>query len=164
MNIRYGTEEDADNLLDLMTKLDYETKNMLFEPGERSTNSDGLKNRLSIEKEEQLMLLVEDHNKLCGFLSAQRGHVNRIKHTSYIVVGLLEEIQGRGIGTKLFEKLEQWAKENQITRLELTVVETNGPAIHLYEKMGYIKEGLRRNSMIVDGSYVNEFYMSKLID
>ena len=35
-------------------------------------------------------------------------------------------------------------------------------AKHLYEKNGFEIEGIKKKSMLVDGVYVDEFYMAKL--
>ena len=40
----------------------------------------------------------------------------------------------------------------------------NDAARALYEKSGFAVEGLRRASMRVNGAYVDEYYMGKLID
>ena len=63
----------------------------------------------------------------------------------------------------MFEQLEKWALLNSITRLELTVVCTNKAALALYKKMGFKIEGIKENSMIVDGSYIDEYYMGKVV-
>lgn len=39
----------------------------------------------------------------------------------------------------------------------------NESAIRLYEKMGFKKEGLKENSLIVNGKYVDEYYMGKIL-
>ncbi len=36
-------------------------------------------------------------------------------------------------------------------------------AVALYEKAGFAIEGTRKQSMLVDGSYVDEHYMAKLL-
>lgn len=36
-------------------------------------------------------------------------------------------------------------------------------AKHLYEKNGFVVEGIKKHSMIVDGAYVNEYYIAKLM-
>ena len=41
---------------------------------------------------------------------------------------------------------------------------TNERALDLYKKMGFKIEGLKEKSMIVDGKYVDEYYMGKIID
>jgi ribosomal protein S18 acetylase RimI-like enzyme len=52
---------------------------------------------------------------------------------------LKEEYQGKGIGTKIFEKLEkQYQNEKEL--IELGVHISNEGAIRLYEKLGYETE------------------------
>lgn len=63
----------------------------------------------------------------------------------------------------MFDYMIQWAKKSQLHRLELTVIEHNEQAVHLYKKMGFEVEGVKRNSLLIDGQYVNELYMAKLL-
>ena len=59
---------------------------------------------------------------------------------------------------------ERWARERGgIHRLELTVMAHNFKAVALYERAGFTIEGSRRHSLLVDGSYVDEHYMAKLL-
>ncbi len=39
----------------------------------------------------------------------------------------------------------------------------NTAGIALYKKMGFEIEGTKRNSLFIDGKYVDEYYMSKLL-
>ena len=89
--------------------------------------------------------------------------MNRIKHTAYISIGVLQNYRKRGIGKALFVEIENWAKESGVTRLELTVMCHNTSAVALYENIGFEIEGIRRNAMIIDGKYINEYYMAKLL-
>ena len=61
------------------------------------------------------------------------------------------------------QALESWAMENNCHRLELTVMSHNERAVALYTKCGFEREGVKRDSLFVNGKYVNEYYMSKLI-
>lgn len=67
------------------------------------------------------------------------------------------------IGTNLFKELIDWASQNNIVRLELTVMTNNKGAIALYEKMGFKIEGLKEKSLLVDGQYIDEYYMAKIL-
>ena len=164
MNIRKIKVEDADNLLKMLLELDKETKFMLLELGERSNDVSKVNLLINqcIEVRNLLLVGIDDTENIIGFLSAQRGVPKRIRHTAYIVVGIREASRGIGIGKKLFSELDILAKENDITRLELTVVCHNNVAKHLYEQNGFKVEGIKKNSMIVDGKYVDEYYMAKL--
>ena len=82
-----------------------------------------------------------------GYLSAEKGSLNRIAHSAYIVVGILSEYRGKGIGTEFFRRLDIWAEEMKVSRLELTVICENSVAKHLYEKNGF---DIERKSVLVD--------------
>lgn len=158
---------EANNFWNLMNQLDYETNFMLYEPGEREQKG---KNLVPIEQiieqacvGNDFLMVAEDDSKLVGYLSAQRGALNRIAHSAYIVTGILKEYRNRGIGNELFQHLNQWAINEGITRLELTVVSENNRARHVYEKNGFYVEGIKKNSVIVNESYMDEYYMAKLL-
>ncbi|WP_234922806.1 GNAT family N-acetyltransferase [Lactococcus cremoris] len=46
----------------------------------------------------------------------------------------------------------------------MTVMINNYAAIALFQKQGFTIEGVRRESMCVDGEFIDEFYMSKILD
>lgn len=50
----------------------------------------------------------------------------------------------------------------QLNRIELGVLETHHAAIRLYEKMGFQREGLKRNHIYKHGQYVNVVLMGML--
>lgn len=167
MNIRKVEKKDSAQLIDLFKSLDSETEFMLLEAGERST---------SISEQEQiindfqsspskLMRVFEssENNTINGFLVAVGGTSNRNRHSLYCVLGIRQNYTGNGVGLKLLLEMESWAKSNQFHRLELTVMEHNSRAISLYKSFGFEVEGLKKNSLKVNGKYVNELYMSKLI-
>lgn len=163
MKIRRCEINDADNMLKMLLELDKETEYMLFEADERPNDINRVKAMInqSINGDNLLLIATEDDN-IIGFLSAQRGIIRKIKHTAYIVVGIRERFRGKGIGKKLFCELDLWAKENNISRLELTVMCPNSMAKQLYEKNGFEVEGTKRNSIFMNGKYIDEYYMSKI--
>ena len=163
MNIRRCEINDADNMLKMLLELDKETEYMLFEADERPNDINRVKAMInqSINGDNLLLIATEDDN-IIGFLSAQRGILRKIKHTAYIVVGIRERFRGKGIGKKLFCDLDLWAKENNISRLELTVMCPNSMAKQLYEKSGFEVEGTKRNAIFMNGKYIDEYYMSKI--
>lgn len=115
--IRKAELEDAENLLNMLKQLDNETKYMMYEPGERSTTVDEMKDTLEqMISSNSLMLVAEDQERIVGFLSAERGFANRISHSAYIVIGILKSYRGKKIGANLFKELINWASHNDIVR------------------------------------------------
>jgi len=165
MHYRKLVKTDAERFWEMMNQLDHETKYMLYEPGERIKNIARIESLIENSVEgEDFLLVAEENDKIVGYISAQRGGLKRIAHSAYIVVGILQNYRGKGIGTEFFKQLDNWAEENKITRLELTVICENEIARHLYEKNGFEIEGIKRKSVLVDGNYLDEFYMAKMIE
>ena len=77
--------EEAEELWNMMNTLDYETKYMMYEPGERKKNIEGLKSKLEYTlSNNDLFLVAEDDNKLVGFISAEKGAHRRNAHTVFL--------------------------------------------------------------------------------
>lgn len=165
MIIREVKVEEAENLATLIREVDENSEYMLWEKGERSpTANSQLKMIESLRKSGNSAILVaETENKLVGYLLAIGGKARRNKHVVYIVIGVAENHRGRGVGSRLFKELDNWASENDIHRLELTVVTKNEGGLHLYKKAGFQIEGTKRKSLYINGEFVDEFYMSKLM-
>ena len=166
MHIRPISSNDAAQFLALRRQLDEETAFMLLEPGERTmTLVEQEAELLRIEQRSDNLLLVAEKNaQLVGYLEAIRGEYRRNRHCAYIVIGILQAFTGQGLGTQLFAKLEEWASQQHIHRLELTVMTHNQAGVALYEKRGFVIEGVRRHAIYLHGRFVDEYYMSKLIE
>ena len=163
MIIRNIEVNDSKKMLKMLKALDKETKYMMLEEDERSNDIGLIENMIfQATNNKNLLLVAVDNNEIIGFLSAQKGYFNKIKHTAYIVVGIREEHRNKGIGKELFKSLDIWAIEKKIMRLELTVVCENIIAKNLYEKNGFEIEGIKKKSLLIDGIYMDEYYMAKV--
>lgn len=162
--IRKAVPDDAVRLSQLFKEVD-QSNVMLYGPGERQTTPEQIRKRIiDVSESDTSEWLVEDiGGVLAGYLLIQGSALKRVKHTIYLVIGISEAFRGQGIGTRLFEEMEKWAVEHAIHRVELTVLAHNESARALYRKMGFEVEGTKRNSVFIDGSYCDEYYLSKLI-
>ncbi|MGN7116385.1 GNAT family N-acetyltransferase [Lysinibacillus odysseyi] len=71
--------------------------------------------------------------------------------------------RGKGIGANAMNiALDYIFVEKQKHRVHLKVFEDNFPAIKLYEKLGFIKEGIERDSHKMDGVFRNQLLYSML--
>lgn len=157
--------DDAEALLTLLNRLDEETKFMLFEPGERATTVEGERDIIKkyVGSDTQVMLVAEGSQMLVGFIVGIGGKLIRNRHSMYLAMGVLSSHWGQRIGYRLLDAIEDWADKHNIHRLELTVMQHNQRAINLYKKVGFQCEGLKKHSLRVEKSYVDEIYMGKLI-
>ena len=166
MLIREITVDDAQRFLILSKKLYEETKFMLYEPGERHIGVEEQRRYIEAVREakNQTILVAEESDELIGFITALGRPYKRKRHAAHVVVGILQKYAHQGIGTKLFIAMEKWALKHKIHRLDLSVMVHNKAAIGLYRKMGFQTEGRMKDSLVVDGRYVDEYLMAKTLD
>ena len=85
-------------------------------------------------------------------------------HIGSLGIGVLAPYRGQGVGEALIKIALKAAKEKGLTRIELTVRENNKPAIALYEKFGFITEGIHKNGVCINEKYENHIFMALLYD
>ncbi|MGZ5093860.1 MAG: N-acetyltransferase family protein [Burkholderiales bacterium] len=165
MRIREATPDDASAVIALLERLYAETNFLLYESGEMNSNVEAYARRMAegIEKGNWMMFIAECDDSLVGALFASRGNVKRTFHCLTFGLAVLRANWGQGIGRALLGAAESWARARGVHRLELTVRTTNHRAMALYEKAGFESEGVKRHSQRVEGEYVNDVLMSKLI-
>ena len=99
---------------------------------------------------------------LIGFSALSQGVFEKNRHACSLMTGVLRGYWRRGVATALMERALDWVGQRGITRVELTVMEGNDPAVRLYEKFGFEREGVKRSALMVDGGPVNEICMARL--
>lgn len=163
---RHIQVSDAARFLDLCLTLDHESDFMMYEPGERTTTVEDERARIQsiVKTSNQTIFVSEDGDTLVGYISLTGEPYRRIRHVAYIVAGVRASHSGQGVGSTLFTEAEAWARDAGITRLELTVMTHNAVAVGLYQRRGFQVEGTRRRAMRVDGAFVDEYYMAKLLE
>jgi putative acetyltransferase len=74
-----------------------------------------------------------------------------------------DDFHGRGVGGALICALidlsDNWYG---LRRVELTVYTDNAAAVHLYEKFGFVIEGIGKSYALRNGEYVDAYYMARL--
>lgn len=146
MPIWMARENDAEELLRLLHRLDHETRFMMCEPRERTTTVEAQREFLRdiLATGNSVVLLAEVDGRSVGFLEATGGAFRRDRHVAHLVVGVLKEYAGRGVGSTLLAEAERWARKVGLRRLELTAMAHNRAAVALYEKAGFVEEGTRK--------------------
>ncbi|MDN4070343.1 GNAT family N-acetyltransferase [Paenibacillus vini] len=120
----------------------------------------------TLNKENSLILIAEEHGKVVGFLDFHSGNKLRISHTGYFGMSVRSDYQGGGIGKALLQALIDWAeKHRQIEKITLEVFANNSKAIELYRKMGFVQESqMRKQIKLQDGKYVDVIGMGLLLN
>lgn len=163
---RRAVPEDAEGVYIFGRQLLSETSLMLLYPDERAKSVDDMKFVIQRFQEMPRHFLINawDGAECVGEALCMGGQFERNKHGGRVGVGVLATHYGKGVGKGLMQEIERIAVESDMCRLELTVMEHNERAHRLYLSMGYHDEGVNRRSLFVDGAWVDEIMMAKLLD
>jgi ribosomal protein S18 acetylase RimI-like enzyme len=69
--------------------------------------------------------------------------------------------RGRGVATALLAAAERYAREHGRSKLSLRVLGTNEPALRLYQRAGFRREGTLQAEFCIQGRYVDDIIMAK---
>jgi ribosomal protein S18 acetylase RimI-like enzyme len=95
-----------------------------------------------------------DGNQLVGWCDAIPGEANGGgAHVARLGMGVAKTHRGQGIGRRLMEVTIARCRELGLEKIELSVYSANEPAIALYRKLGFVEEGRRSRSRLIDGIY-----------
>jgi ribosomal protein S18 acetylase RimI-like enzyme len=84
-------------------------------------------------------------------------------HCGRLGMGIRKDLRRRGIGRRLIQRTLSEAQERGLERIELEVLASNTPAIKLYEKMGFVLEGVKKKARNLDGAYDDLVQMALFI-
>lgn len=118
-----------------------------------------------IENPREICLLAKIDQEVIGAISVKSSRQFRINHIGTIFIAVKKDYWGHGVGSILLEEVIHWAEEMELLkRLELTVQVRNKPAIHLYQKLGFVIEGTQvRGARTDTGEWLDLYYMGRLI-
>lgn len=107
-------------------------------------------------------LVAEMDGRVVGSIDISRKR-NRLAHVASIGMAVHDDYQNIGIGTALMKAaLDMTDNWLNIRRVELDVYTDNLPAVHLYEKFGFVREGVRKRLAFREGEYVDAYHMARL--
>ncbi len=140
--IRELQPQDAETLLAYVKQIGGESDNLTFGP-------EGFP--ITVEKEQEMLQAKIDDPKSvmygvwCGEELIADGSINalprRMSHRAELGLTVVKEMWNKGIGSKLLNKLIEYAKNAGIKIINLEVRSDNAAAIHLYEKFGFKRIG-----------------------
>ncbi len=75
-------------------------------------------------------------------------------------MGIVASHRGRGLGLRLINATLTQARKVGFVRVELCVHADNARAIALYDKVGFVREGVQRDAICIDGQYGDTIMMA----
>lgn len=94
-----------------------------------------------LTRDDSMFLVVEEKGHILGYC----GLLMVLDEGDVTNVAVRRDRQREGIGHFLMDGLVRLAAERGITTIHLEVRESNGTARRLYERMGFVQDGIRRH-------------------
>lgn len=109
------------------------------------------------------ILIAEIDGEVVGNILLKSHDNPRRRHSGYLAMAVVDEWQGKGIGNRLMcaaiDLADNWLN---LVRIELEVFSDNQAAIALYERWGFVKEGIARKYAFKNGAYQDAIYMARI--
>ena len=167
--LRSAEREDAEMLLPYLKRVCGETRFLLREADECKD--------MTVEQEEAFINSHAENERACLILAELDGEYvgnasfdvaggsRRNFHRADIGIALYLDYTGMGIGKKLFALILETIEKCGFETAELTVVEGNNRAIHMYESFGFVEVGrIPKANKYDDGTYAADIHMVKSLN
>jgi RimJ/RimL family protein N-acetyltransferase len=109
------------------------------------------------------LVAVNEQANVVGWCDIARNSLPGFTHCGRLGMGLLPEVRGHGVGARLVRAAVDAARERGIERIELEVFASNTRALQLYERLGFEREGVKRQARKLDGAVEDNILMARLL-
>ncbi len=94
-----------------------------------------------------------DRDQVVGWCQISLFNREVFEHRGTLGMGVVKAYRRMGIGQRLMTHALQKAIDMGLERVELEVFSSNGPAVALYKKMGFVTEGVKVKARKLDCKY-----------
>jgi RimJ/RimL family protein N-acetyltransferase len=158
--VRRAEPADAAALVALANAVSGEPEAWLISTGWRGVAEERRFIRAVRRHPDAAVFVAEIDGQIVGRLSLARDTHPASLHVADLGLMVDGSHRRQGVGRGLMEAAAEWARESGVSKLELHVFPWNTPAIALYESLGYVQEGYRKNHYVRDGTYADAVLMA----
>jgi len=158
--LRPGRPTDGRALARLFADVRTEGRWLITMPGAISQPSEAFWIGELIRADENLVLVAEADGDVVGniLVSVDRGRAT--EHIGVLSICVARDWREVGVGTELVAGAQAWAAERGLRKLSLGVFPDNERAIAVYERRGFVREGLRRRQYRSGDEFRDELLMA----
>ena len=165
MLVREAVPGDAPSLVALAQQVGAEPEGWLIADESWRGVADERRYLKAIRRHPHAAVFVADNGgKIVGRLSVARDPHPASNHVADLGLMVAAAHRRQGIGLALLERAVEWAGAARVRKLELHVFPHNTPAIALYERFGFVREGYRRDHYRRGAGFVDAILMAYRVD
>ncbi len=105
----------------------------------------------SIAHDGGVQLVALSADRVVGWCDICRSPFEGFRHVGTLGVGLLPQSRELGLGRRLIQNTIDEAYHKGVTRIELEVLASNSRAVHVFEVLGFKREGVKQRARLLDG-------------
>jgi GNAT superfamily N-acetyltransferase len=156
--------QETIKFLALRQKIESETDHLALSGDDRKNETAIFAiGRMMANRKWLAILVAKENNDLVGYISVFFARFRKMKGNAYLVLSVLSNYRGQGIGTKLMREAEALARQRGIRRLELEVFAKNAGAYKLFKHLGYKEEGRKRQVAQIEDGFDDLILMAKFL-
>ncbi|MGH7498263.1 MAG: GNAT family N-acetyltransferase [Gemmatimonadales bacterium] len=167
VHIRPAVPEDAEEVLAYLRRVGGESNNLTFGPegpGLAVAEEREFLARCAASDNAVVLVALCD-GAIVGSLSFEGGRRARVRHTGELGISVARALTGQGIGGALLRELIAWAERGGVVRkLNLRTRVDNLGAIRLYERLGWVAEGIVTRDQSIGGVFTDTLFMGRPVD
>ncbi|WP_049925459.1 GNAT family N-acetyltransferase [Halopiger goleimassiliensis] len=111
--------------------------------------------------ESRVFFVATVDGEVIGWTHLDLPHVEKLRDTAQLTVGVRSDSRKRGVGSNLLERGLDWAEANGYRKVYNSVPATNDVALEFLERHGWHTEGIRKDHYTVDDEeFVDEVLMA----
>ncbi len=159
--VRPAQPGDAPALVELAEAVGSEREGWLISDSRWRSSADERRYLRAVRRHPDAAVFVaEGRDGIVGRLSVARDVHPASRHVADLGLMVAMPARRRGVGWALLEQAVEWARSSGIQKLELHVFPHNEPAIRLYERFGFVREGFRHRHYRRGGEFVDAILMA----
>jgi RimJ/RimL family protein N-acetyltransferase len=163
MNIRQATTNDAASILQYLAAFWADGCNTVIYRSSLPSLQDEINWLAQRDGENGVVFIAEQDSKIIGLIDTIIPKIDEFKHTCEFGMSVLAAYRSKGIGRGLIQHLLIWANIRHISNVELNVFSNNHAAIALYDSLGFVEDGRRKNAVrLQDGTFCDLIHMTRL--
>jgi len=164
--VSHAESGDAAEIVAYIERVSGESDFLTFGPGEFGMTVDDERKFISDLGDGRSGFILKGvvGGKIVSTCTIQRSSRSRVSHIGTFGISVAQSHWGLGIGRAMCAAMLDVARRIGVTKVDLRVREDNARAIHLYESLGFRREGVAQRGMKIGDRYFADVIMGVSLD